>query len=78
MLRIRDYTRLSVGTAFEGRKIVACDHCGKPAILDDVDGKKWFTHSETIGFDSSGNPIMDWKTCPPLVPKKPRALTPLG
>lgn len=78
MLRIRDYTRLAIGAKFDDREIVVCDHCGKPALLDDVYGKKWFTHSETIGFDDAGNPIMDWKTCPTLVAKKPLAATPLG
>jgi hypothetical protein len=78
MLRIRDYTRLTIGSKFDGREIVVCDHCKKPALLDDVNGKKWFTHSETIGFDDVGNPIMDWETCPLLVPKKPPAAAPLG
>jgi hypothetical protein len=78
MLRVRDYTRLSVGTRFEGRDIVACDHCGKPALLDEVEGKKWFTHSETLGFDNGGNPIMDWKSCPPIVPNKAPGASPTG
>jgi hypothetical protein len=69
MLRIRDYTRLSVGALFEGNKIVACDHCGKPALLEESNGKKWFTHSDTVGFDSDGEPVMLWVSCPPLAPK---------
>jgi len=70
VLRVRDYTRLSPGDKFEGQDIAVCDHCGKPALLEEVEGKKWFTHSETIGFDDAGQPIMEWKTCPSLIPEK--------
>jgi hypothetical protein len=73
MLRIRDYTRLSVGDKFEKQDMVACDHCKKPALLEETNGKKIFTHSETIGFDDKGDPVMNWTTCPPLFPQKPRA-----
>jgi hypothetical protein len=70
MLRVRDYTRLTPGTKLEnGGEIQTCDHCGEPGLLEEVTGKKWFTHSETIGFDFSGNPIVNWKSCPPLFPK---------
>ena len=69
MLRVRDYTRLSPGTQFNGGDIQTCDHCGKAGLLEVVEGKKWFTHSETVGFDSHGHPIMRWETCPPLTPK---------
>src|SRR5712691_9983905 len=69
VLRVRDYTLLTPGTKFNGGDIQTCEHCGKPGLLEEVNGKKWFTHSETVGFDSRGNPVMLWETCPPLVPR---------
>jgi proline racemase len=70
MLRVRDYTRLSPGTKFGGSYTQACEHCGKNGLVEEVNGKKWFTHSETIGFDSHGDPVMAWETCPPLAARK--------
>jgi hypothetical protein len=69
MLRARDYTRLAPGTKLESGDIQTCDHCGKPGLVEEADGKKWFTHSETVGFDSHGNPIMRWDMCPPVAPR---------
>ena len=69
MLRIRDYTKLPAGTKFEVFDIETCSECGKTGLVEEVNGKKWFTHAETVGFDDQGNPVMFWKTCPPLVPK---------
>ena len=69
MLRIRDYTRLIAGTKFDGFDIETCPDCGKSGLREEVNGKVWFTHKETVGFDSQGNPVMLWETCPPLFPK---------
>jgi len=69
MLRVRDYTRLPVGTAFDGFEIRACTECRKPGLFEVTDGKEWFTHSETVGFDDRGNPVVEWQMCPALFPK---------
>jgi hypothetical protein len=69
MLRVRDYRRLAPGTKMEDGDIQTCDHCGKSGLVEESNGKKWFTHSETRGVDDDGHPIIGWETCPPLVPK---------
>jgi hypothetical protein len=66
MLRVKEYTHFAAGTKLEnGGEIHTCPHCDRSALLEEVDGRKWFTHSETVGFDSKGNPTLKWETCPP-------------
>jgi len=78
MLRVRDYTRLKPDTKCDDGKIVACEYCGKPALLEESKGTKRFIHSETKGLDENNLHVLDWAQCPVLPPAKPPAKTPLG
>ena len=65
MLLTKDFTKLAVGTKSQGREIQACPYCGKSGLLEEVYGKKFFTHSETVGVNDNNNPEIRWEMCPP-------------
>jgi hypothetical protein len=65
-MKIDDYTRLPIGTKIDNGEIQTCPHCGKLGLLEEVDGKKWFTHSQARGFNSKGSPQISWDMCPKL------------
>jgi hypothetical protein len=63
-MRHESYTHLPIGMKIDNGEIRKCPHCGKSGLLEVVDGKKWYTHSQIVGFDSRGSPEMSWDMCP--------------
>jgi hypothetical protein len=70
MIRVRDFTRLPLGTNLGSGEIKVCEHCGRFGIAEVESGKTFFTHSETVGYDAESNPVLKWDMCPALFPKK--------
>jgi hypothetical protein len=63
-MRHDDYTRLPIGTKLDSGEIQKCPHCQRTGLLEVVDKKKWYTHSQFVGFDSKGSPVTNWDMCP--------------
>jgi len=74
----RDYTSLKPGTKHSDGQIVACPHCGLPALLEGGRVTKRYLHSETKGIDENGKPVLDWAKCPKAPASTPPAKAPLG
>jgi hypothetical protein len=47
-MRTTDYTRLPIGTKLEEGEIQKCPYCGKPGYAQTINGKMYYTHSESI------------------------------
>jgi hypothetical protein len=65
-MRTRDFTTKQVGTKVTEGEIKTCPYCDKAALLETVDGKDFYLHTETVGFDNNGNSVIDWQMCPTL------------
>jgi hypothetical protein len=63
-MRTDDYTRLSIGTKIDNGEIQPCSHCDKLGLLEEVYGKKFFTHYQSVGFSDKGLPEIRWDWCP--------------
>jgi len=42
-----DYTAIALGTRVGNGEIHTCPHCGQRGILEIVNGKNWYIHSQT-------------------------------
>ncbi|WP_433965135.1 hypothetical protein [Tunturiibacter gelidiferens] len=67
-MKVTDYTVMPLGTSVDDGEIQICTHCGKPGLAENASGKMFFTHSQKVGFDQKGNPVIDWKMCPSTAP----------
>ncbi len=65
-MRTTDYTKVPVGTKLDEGEVYKCPHCGRPGLLEIVNEKKWFTHSQSVGFTDKGIPQILWDMCPRL------------
>jgi hypothetical protein len=66
----RRWPEVGLWEVIDNGEIRECPHCGKSGLLEEVDGKNWYTHSQIVGFDSRGSPEMSWDMCPqPVLPK---------
>ena len=45
---IEDYTAIAIGTKIGNGEIQTCPHCGRRGILEIVNGKNWYLHSQVI------------------------------
>lgn len=61
---VEDYFRMPLGTKIENGIIEECPHCGKLGLMEEVSGKKWFTHSQSRGYNENGDPVLTWEMCP--------------
>jgi uncharacterized protein (DUF983 family) len=48
MLIKRDYTMLPVDTKIENGTIQVCPDCGQRGLMQEVYGKKWYTHCQIL------------------------------
>jgi hypothetical protein len=65
-LRLRDYSSLAAGMTFLGKQAKKCPHCGEIGLLEVENGKEFYVHSETMGFDESGSFVVRWSQCPKI------------
>jgi hypothetical protein len=63
-MRVTDYTAMSLGTKIENGEIKKCPHCGNNGLAEEANGKTFYTHSQTVGWSESNQPVIDWKWCP--------------
>lgn len=64
MIRVTDYTRMSLGQKRENGEIKTCPHCGKLGLAEEASGKMFYTHLQEWGFSDKGDPVMRWEWCP--------------
>lgn len=62
MIRFRDFTKLSIGISSFGTAC-ACPKCGRIGLQETHADKIFYVHSETVGFDSNENPVINWDQC---------------
>lgn len=63
-MRTQDFTRLPIGTKVGKAEIQKCPHCGKPGLAETVYEKMFYTHSQSVGMNEEGNPVISWEMCP--------------
>jgi hypothetical protein len=67
-VKVRDFTKMPVGFKRDAGTVQTCTHCGKLGLREEIEGKEYFTHTETIGVNEEGRPVFKWDTCPPALP----------
>lgn len=65
-MKVRDFSKMPVGTKVQDGEIQICPHCGRAALLERVDDKEFFTHSQTVGINEKGGLEINWQSCPEL------------
>jgi hypothetical protein len=63
-VQVEDFTQMAIGTKLDNGTIEECPHCGKLGLMEEASGRKWFTHSQSRGYNEDGNPVLTWEMCP--------------
>ena len=66
-MRVDDYYRLPLGTKLETGEIQTCTYCGKNGLAELVEGKTFYTHYQSVGFNGRGAPEIRWIMHPQTV-----------
>ena len=65
-MRVVDYSNLPLGTLIDNGEIKTCFYCGKAGLAEEVSGKTFYTHYQSVGFNERGLPEFRWIMCPKL------------